>query len=89
MSIEPPRTKMIKVLKDLNDTSVQTGYRHLGPSGPRKGASGHPTNLDRRMWRNNRKNGNAPEKTPLQVREDLHVYRNAEPINSKVRKDLN
>ena len=39
MSIESTRTKKIKVLKDLNDTSVQTGYRHLGPHGPRGDAA--------------------------------------------------
>ena len=39
MSIEPPRTKKIKVLKDLNDTSARTCYRHLGPHGPRGEAS--------------------------------------------------
>ena len=29
MSIESTRTKMIKVRKDLNDTSARTRYRHL------------------------------------------------------------
>ena len=65
-------------------------YRHLGPGGPwpHLGPNGL-TNVDRRIWRNKRKNENAPEKTPLQVREDLHVYRTPRTKMIKVRKDLN
>ena len=67
---------LIKVLTDLDSPSFRTGYRHLGPYGPKRDmkAKAALSNGARSKIRNPRHSPSS-EHASLQVRKDLHVYR--------------